>query len=47
MGSPMAPIAFFALSDIERSKLRSLRFQSLVSDKAAELGYYVIVTVKD
>ena len=39
MVSPMTP-SLLTLSDIERSKLRPLRFQSLISRKGAELGCY-------
>ncbi len=41
MGSPMTP-SDFTLSGLERSKSRSLRFQSLVSDKEAVLGHILI-----
>ncbi len=37
MGSPMT-LSHLTLSDIEKSKSRSLMFRSLVSRKVAELG---------
>ena len=35
----------FTLSDLERSKSRSLRFQSFVPFKAAELGHMLLLNI--
>ncbi len=43
MGSPMAP-SHLTLSDLERSRSKSLRFRSLISYKVAELSH--IITAK-
>ncbi len=44
MGSPMVP-SHLTLSDLERSKSRSLRFQSLIFWKGAELGPMLLLTI--
>ncbi len=44
MASPMTP-SILILSDLERSKSRSLRFQSLISRKGAELGPILLLTI--
>ncbi len=40
----MAP-SHSTLSDLERSKSRSLRFQSLISCKGAELGHMLLLNI--
>ncbi len=42
MESPMTP-SHLTLSDLERSKSRSLRFRSLISCKGAELGHILLL----
>ncbi len=44
MASPMTP-SHLTLSDLERSKSRSLRFQSLISRKGAELGPVLLLSI--
>ena len=44
MGSPMAP-SLMTLSDLKRSKSRSLRLQSLISHRGAELDHMLLLTV--
>ena len=44
MVSPMTSLLFI-LSDFERSKERSLIFQSLISHKGAELGPMLLLTI--
>ena len=44
MGSPMT-LSFLTLADLERSKLRSLGYQSLISRKRAELGPVLPLTI--
>ena len=44
MGSPMIP-SHLTLSDLERSKLRSLRFRSFVYCKEAELGHTLLLNI--
>ena len=41
-GSPMT-LSYLTLSDLERSISRLFRFQRLISRKAAELGYMLIL----
>ncbi len=38
-------LSILTLSDLERSKSRSLAFQSLISRKGAELGYMLLLTI--
>ncbi len=40
----MTPL-LLTLSDLERSKSRSLRFQSLISHKGAKLGPMLLLTI--
>ena len=42
MGSPMA-LSHLTLNGLERSKLRSLRFRSLMSRKGAELICHILL----
>ncbi len=42
MGSPMAP-SHMTLRDFESLKLRSLKFQSIISHKGSEFGHYVTI----
>ena len=44
VGSPIAPI-HLTLSDLERSKSRSLRFGSLIYCKGAELDYLLLLNI--
>ncbi len=44
MASAMTP-SYLTLSDRERSKSRSLRFQSLISSKEVELGPMLLLTI--
>ena len=44
MGSPMA-LSHLTLSDLERSKSRSLIFQSLISRKGAQLGPMLLLNI--
>ncbi len=44
MGSPM-PLSSLTLSDLERSKSRSLRFRSLISCKGAYLGSMLLLNI--
>ncbi len=44
MGSSMAP-SHLTLSDLERSKPRSLRFQSFISRKVAQLGPMLLINM--
>ena len=44
MENPLTP-SHLTLSDIERSKSRSLRFQSLISCKGAELGHRLLLNI--
>ncbi len=44
MESPMAP-SHLTLSDLERSKSRSLKFQGLISRKGVELRPTLLLTV--
>ncbi len=44
MESPMTP-SHLTLSDLERSKPRSLRFQRFVSCKGAELGNMLLLNI--
>ncbi len=44
MGSPMA-LSYLTLSDLERSKSRSLRFQSLIFHKGIKLGPMLQLTI--
>ncbi len=42
MGSPMTP-SHLTLSDLERPISKSLRFQRLISRKAADLGHILLL----
>ena len=44
MVSPMTPL-HLTLSDLERSKSRSLRFQSLISRNGGELDPILLLTI--
>ncbi len=44
MASPMTP-SLLTLSDLERSKSISLRFQSVISRKGADLGPMLVLTI--
>ncbi len=44
MGSPITP-SHLILNDLERSKSRSLRFQSLIFIIVAKLGYKLLLTI--
>ncbi len=44
MASPMA-LSNLTLTDLQRSKSRSLRFQSLITFKGAELGPILVLTI--
>ena len=44
MESPMT-LSHLTLSDLERSKSRSLRFQSLISCKGAEIGHKLLLNI--
>ncbi len=44
MASPMTP-SVLTFSDHERSKSRSLRFQSLISRRGVELGPMLLLTI--
>ena len=44
MGSPMT-LSYLTLSDLERSKSRSVRYQSLISGKGAELGHMLLLNI--
>ena len=44
MGSPTAPL-YLTLSDLERSKSRSLTFRRLISSKGAMLGPMLLLNI--
>ena len=44
MGSPMT-LSYLTLSHLERSKSRSLIFQSIISRKGAELGHMLFLNI--
>ena len=44
MGSPVA-LSHLTLSDLERSKSRALRFESLICHKGAELGRMLLLII--
>ncbi len=44
MGSPVT-LSHLALSDIERSLSRSLKYQRFISRKAAELGHMLLLKI--
>ena len=44
MGSSMTP-SYFTVSDPERSKSRSLRFQSLISRNGVKLGHKLLLPI--
>ena len=44
MGSPVT-LSHLTLSDLERSNLRSLTFQSLISCKGPELGHMLLLNI--
>ncbi len=46
MGSPMA-MWHLTLDDLERSKSRSLRFESLISRKGGVLGHMLLLTINN